>query len=115
LQLTNVTSAGHIEGRSSLQLQLVSLTIHGRGYAIHSAPFVKAGSSRGKRSAEVIGGAAAVGAVIGGIFHHKKGAAEGAAAGAGVGSAAQFATKGDAVRIDPETKITFTLRSPVVT
>ena len=115
LQLTNVANAGHIEGRSLLQLQLVSLTIHGRGYAVHSAPFVKAGSSRGKRSAEVIGGAAAVGAVIGGIFHHKKGAAEGAAAGAGVGSAAQFATKGDFVRIDPETKITFTLRSPVVT
>ena len=111
--LASVNQAGHIAGRSELVLRLASVSIHGKSYPVASDTYVKLGSSRGKRSAEVIGGAAAVGAVIGGIFGHKKGAAGGAAAGAGAGTATQYATKGQPVTIASETHIDFTLRGPI--
>ncbi len=113
LVLTNVAQAGHIEGRSEVKLELVSISINGASYAVRSSLFAKQGASRGKRSAAVIGGGAAVGATIGGIFGHKKGAAVGAVSGAGAGTAAQMATKGQAVTIPSETRIEFTLRTPI--
>ncbi|HLG98061.1 MAG TPA: protein kinase [Bryobacteraceae bacterium] len=111
--LANETQAGHIEGRNSVSLQLVALTFGGYNYPVRSSTFQQEGASRGKRSAEVIGGGAAVGAVIGGIFGHGKGAAAGAAAGAGAGTGAQYATKAAPVVIPSETRIDFTLRTPI--
>jgi hypothetical protein len=61
----------------------------------------------------VIGGTAALGAIIGAIAGGGKGAAIGAGAGAGVGTAAQVMTKGQRVRIPSETRLTFTLQRPV--
>jgi len=79
--LAGVNQAGHIKGRSDVQLELVSVTIHGTPYPVKTSVFEQQGSSRGKRSAAIIGGGAAVGAAIGGVFGHKKGAAVGAASG----------------------------------
>jgi Protein kinase domain len=112
--LANVAQAGHIEGRSEVRLHLISLNIHGRSYPVRSAFFEKVGASRGQRSAEVIGGSAAAGAVLGGILGHGKGAAIGAAAGAGAGTTVQMATKGASVFIPSETRIDFVLRGPIV-
>ncbi len=111
--LASVAQAGHIEGRSGVKLQLISVTLHGAAHSVRSSVFEQQGSSRGKRSAVIIGGGAAVGAAIGGIFGRKKGAAEGAAAGAGAGTATQMVTKGQAVTIPSETRIEFTLRTPL--
>jgi serine/threonine protein kinase len=112
--LATSTQAGHIEGRSAVSLRLISVSIHGVNYPVRSSAFVKEGSSRGKRSAVVIGGGAAVGAAIGGIFGRKRGAAEGAVAGAGAGTGAQLLTKAEAVTIPSETRIDFILHSPIV-
>ena len=112
--LANVAQAGHIQGRSEVRLQLISLNIHGRSYPVRSTFFEKAGASRGKRSAEVIGGGAAAGAVLGGIFGRGKGAAIGAAAGAGAGTTVQMATQGAPVIIPSETRIDFVLRGPIM-
>jgi predicted Ser/Thr protein kinase len=112
--LANSSQAGHIEGRSAVSLQLVSVSIHGVAYPVRSSSYVKEGSSRGKRSAVVIGGGAAVGAAIGGIFGRRRGAAEGAAAGAGAGTGAQLLTKPEAITIPSETRIDFILHSPIV-
>ena len=71
------------------------------------------GASRGKRSAEVIGGGAALGALIGAIAGGGKGAAIGAAAGAGGGTAVQAMTHGQQVKIPSETRLDFTLHAPV--
>jgi len=81
---------------------------------VRSSSYVRQGSSRGKRSAVVIGVVAAVGAAIGGIFGRKRGAAEGAVAGAGAGTGAQLMTKAEAVTIPSETQIDFILHSPLV-
>jgi predicted Ser/Thr protein kinase len=112
--LASSSQAGHIERRSAISLQLISVSIRGVAYPVRSSSYVKQGSSRGKRSAVVIGGGAAVGAAIGGIFGRKKGAAEGAVAGAGAGTGAQLMTKAEAITIPSETQIDFVLHSPIV-
>jgi hypothetical protein len=111
--LINVTQAGAIEGRSEIKLELVSLAINGANYVVRSNLFDQQGVARGKQSAKVIAGGAAVGAAIGGIFGKGKGAAAGAAAGAGGGAAAQMANKAPPVIVPAETRIKFTLRTPI--
>ena len=114
LKLVSERSAGHIKGRSEVELQLVSLTVGGRTYAVNSGVYQQeAASSRGKQTAKRVGIGAALGAAIGAIAGGGKGAAIGAGVGAGAGTGVQMATKGQAVKIPPETRIDFTLRSPL--
>ena len=96
-----------------VHLELVSISISGIPYVVRSNLFSKEGASRGKRSAALIGGGAAVGAAIGGIFGRGKGAAIGAASGAGAGAATQAATKAPPVSVPSETRIIFTLRTAI--
>ena len=68
--------------------------------------------SRGARSAKVIGGTAALGAIIGALAGGGKGVAIGAGSGAAVGTGAEVLTKGQTVKIPSETRLTFTLQQP---
>src|SRR5579884_543411 len=114
LKLVGVRNAGHIKGRSEVQLQLVSVTVGGKTYAVDTGTYQQeASSSRGKQTAERAGIGAAIGGIIGAIAGGGKGAAIGAGVGAGAGTGVQMATKAQAVKIPPETKIDFTLRSPL--
>lgn len=114
LKLVSVNNAGHIKGRSQVQLQLISVTAGGKTYAVDSGTYQQeATSSRGKQTAERAGIGAAVGGIIGAIAGGGKGAAIGAGVGAGAGTGVQMVTKAQAVKIPPETKIDFTLRSPL--
>jgi hypothetical protein len=113
LRLTDASSAGKFKGRSELTVSLDSFTYQGKTYRLSSSDVQQQGASRGKRSAEVIGGGAVLGAIIGGIAGGGKGAAIGAAAGGGAGTAVQAMTHGEKVKIPSETKLDFTLRDPV--
>ncbi len=114
LRLVEVRSAGHIRGRSAVELSLVSLNVAGQSYEVDTSVYQQqAASSRGKRSAKVIGGAAGLGALIGAIAGGGKGAAIGAAVGAGGGTAVQAGTKARQVKIPSETRLDFTLRRSV--
>jgi hypothetical protein len=113
VRLATAKSAGHIQGQSQLQLELINVTINGVPYETHSGYYEQHGGSRGKRSAETIGGGAVLGALLGGIIGHGKGAAIGSIAGAGAGTAVQVSTKGQQVKIPSETKLDFTLTNPV--
>ncbi len=106
-------SAGHFTGRSDIGLELTRLTVHGRSYELRTNQFTREGASRGTRTAETVGGGAALGAIIGGVAGHGKGAAIGAAAGAGAGTAVQAMTKGQQIRIPSETVLEFRLTAPV--
>ena len=110
-KLEQVQSAGSIKGQSQLQLGLTSIRINGEIVPITTGDYEVAGASRGKQSAERIGGVAALGAVIGAIAGGGKGAAIGAGAGAGVGTAVQVATKGQQVRVPSETVLDFKLQT----
>lgn len=113
VKLVDDVQSGKIEGRTVLTLDIVSLRINGREVDVDTAAITEQSGSRTARSGKVIGGTAALGAIIGAIAGGGKGAAIGAGAGAGVGTAAQVATKGQRVRIPSETRLTFTLQQPV--
>jgi BON domain len=109
VRLVNARSAGHLSGQSELQIELVRLSYQGRSYPLVSSTYDLKGTSRGKRTAATIGGAAAIGAAIGAIAGGGKGAAIGAGTGAGAGTIYQGVTRGKQVKIPSETLITFTL------
>jgi hypothetical protein len=113
-RLGTVKSAGSIKGRSELELELTGIRINGRLVPLSSGDYEVAGKSRGKQSAERIGGAAALGAIIGAVAGGGKGAAIGATVGAGAGTAVQVLTKGQQVRVPSETVLDFTLSAPLV-
>jgi len=113
VRLVESRSAGRMTGRSELHVELVGLAIGAQSYAVETGMIEKAGASRGKRTAETVGGGAALGALIGAIAGKGKGAAIGGAIGAGAGTAVQASTKGEQVQIPPETKLDFTLRAPL--
>ncbi len=113
LKLVNASTAGRITGRSELTVSLDSFVYQGKKYIVSSSDVQEKGGSRGKRSAAVIGGGAALGAIIGGIAGGGKGAAIGAAAGGGSGAAVQALTKGEQVKIPAETRLDFTLHAPL--
>jgi len=111
--LVEVKSAGKFAGQSIVVLQLDSITSGGRTYNIQTDQYKKQGSSRGKNTAEKVGGGAALGAIIGAIAGGGKGAAIGAAAGGGIGGGVQAATKGQQIKLPSETVLNFTLQAPV--
>jgi len=113
VKLVDDVQSGKIEGRTVLTLDIVSLRIDGREVNVDTTAITEQSGSRTARSGKVIGGTAALGAIIGAIAGGGKGAAIGAGAGAGAGTVAQVATKGQRVRVPSETRLTFTLQQPV--
>jgi hypothetical protein len=113
VRLVDAQSAGHIEGESELELELIALTVNGVPYVTTSGYYAQHGASRGARTAETVGGGAVLGALIGGILGRGKGAAIGSVAGAGAGTAVQVSTKGQQVKVPAETKLDFTLKDPL--
>lgn len=114
LRIVSERNAGHIKGQSMVELKLVSVTVGGQVYNVNSGVYQReAKGSRGKQTAERAGIGAAVGGIIGAIAGGGKGAAIGAGVGAGAGTGVQMATKAPPVNIPSETKIDFTLNSPL--
>ena len=112
-KLVEMKEPGKIAGGGQLTLSLVSINIDGQAVDVNSQSVTQTGESRKGQSAKVIGGTAALGAIIGALAAGGKGAAIGAVAGGGAGTAAQVLTKGTEVRIPSETRLTFTLDQAV--
>jgi hypothetical protein len=113
VKLANAKSAGKVTGRSELGLELASIIFQGKTYNVVSSDVKQTGTSRGKQSAERIGGGAALGALIGAVAGGGKGAAIGAAVGGGAGTGVQVFTHGQQVKIPSETRLDFTLQQPL--
>lgn len=114
-RLTTAQSAGHIEGKSELRLELTDISINDRLRPIVTGDYSLAGSSRGESSAKRIGGATAGGAILGAILGGGKGAAIGAGVGAGAATTVQATTRGEQVKVPSETLLEFHLDRPLVT
>jgi hypothetical protein len=112
-KLAQAKSAGKISGSSDLTLELTGVRINGVIQPVTSTDYDVKGKSRGKQSAERIGGGAAVGAIIGAIAGGGKGAAIGAGVGGGAGTAVQVLTHGQQVRVPSETLLEFRLQQPL--
>ena len=113
IMLSDAQQSGKIEGRTVLTLELRSISVNGRTYDSTSSTVSRESGSLGSRSAKVIGGTAALGAIIGAIAGGGRGAAIGAGSGAAVGTAAQVITSGQKVKVPAETLLTFTLQNPI--
>ena len=116
LAVRSASRGGRFKGTSDLLVDLASVSVGGRQYAVGSPDLEtrgKQGLGANKRTAEYVGGASAIGAIIGAIAGQGKGAAIGAGAGAGAGVIAEVATKGGSVRIPAETVLTFQLDQPL--
>jgi hypothetical protein len=116
LALRSATRGGRFEGADDLLVDLASVSVGGRRYAVVSSDVErrgKQGLGANKRTAEYVGGVSALGAIIGAIAGQGKGAAIGAGAGAGAGAVAEIATKGGGIRIPAETILTFQLEQPL--
>jgi hypothetical protein len=113
--IKSLTQGGKIKGQADLVLDLASVSIDGRQYALSTADLEekgRAGLGKNKRTAEFLGGGAAVGGVVGALLGGGKGAAIGAGIGAGGGTAAQALTRGN-IRVEAETILTFKLDAPL--
>lgn len=111
--LVDVKSASKFAGKSVLVLQLDSISSGGKTYSLQTDQYRKEGSSRGKNTAEKVGGGAVLGGIIGALAGGGKGAGIGAAAGAGVGGGVQAASKSQQIKLPSETVLNFTLQAPI--
>ena len=109
-------ATGGTTGSPELTLDLNSVTVNGRNYLVSTADVSKKGNSgigKNKRTAEMVGGGAALGTLLGAIAGGGKGAVIGAIAGAAAGGTAQVLTKGKEVKVPAETVLKFKLDQPV--
>ena len=113
-RISNVNEAGRVAGAAQLGLELTQVTVNGIPYSMTTSEYQEAGEARGGQTAKRAAGGAAVGAIIGAIAGGGKGAAIGAGVGGGGATAVQVMTKGEKLNIPSETKLEFTLRSPLV-
>jgi len=111
--VVNAKKQGTFKGEATLAVKLTRLEVRGKGYMVASSTYGGTEKGKGKRTAVVTGGAAAAGALIGGLAGGGKGAAIGAAVGGGGGLAASGATGGKNVQFSAEQRITFKLEEAV--
>lgn len=114
--IKSASKGGRFRGASDLVLDLTSVTINGRSYAIDTVDISQKGKSgvgANTRTAKYTGGGAALGAIIGAIAGGGKGAAIGVGAGAGAGALTQVLTKGGAIKVPAESVLTFSLDKPL--
>jgi len=104
---------GRVKGRARLELVLDEITTSNHTYKISTEPFIAVGGSNKDRDAGMIAGGAGVGAIIGAVTGGGKGAAIGAIIGGGTGTTAVLLTKGDQLKLEPETKVNFVLSKDI--
>ncbi len=116
LTVQNVSAGNMGVGSNQVALALQSVNINGRTYNVISNTTKQSGNrgiGANKRTAEMTGGGAVLGTVIGAIAGGAKGAVIGAIVGGGAGAAAQVATRGKEVKVPAESVLTFKLDQPL--
>jgi hypothetical protein len=113
MKLTDDKESGKLTGKTELTMDILSVRVNGKLVDIDTAEVTTSSGSRTGKTAKVVGGTTALGAIIGALAGGGKGAAVGAASGAAVGGGVQVMTKGQRVKIPSETRLTFTLQQPV--
>jgi hypothetical protein len=108
--------SGGISGTAELTLALHSIRIGNQTYLVQTSEVEQQGESgigANRRTAEIVGGGAAVGAIIGAIAGGGKGAAIGALGGAAAGAGVQILTRGKEVRVPAEAVLRFRVEEPL--
>ena len=108
-KVVTTKAQGKFKGEAILTVKLTRINVRGKNYPIATRAFTEIEKGKGKRTAIVTGGGAALGALIGGLAGGGKGAAIGAGVGGGGGLAASGATGGKNVTLAAESRVTFRL------
>jgi hypothetical protein len=109
-------SSGNVSS-PDLVLDLDSVTINGRVHRVYTSELKESngkGVGENKRTAEMLGGGAAIGSLVGAIFGGGRGAAIGAGGGTGGGFLTEILTRGKHVKVPAETILHFRLEKPLV-
>ena len=104
---------GKIKGAALLEVRLTSVSIGGTEHAIDTTAVERTEKGKGKRTAEIAGGGAALGGIIGGIAGGGKGAAIGLLAGGGAGGAGAAYTGNKDIVLPAEAALSFKLKAPL--
>ncbi len=104
-----------VKGTNEMALKLHDISIGGKVYdtATDYAQLKAEGSSKKSKAVKRGVGLGALGAGIGGLAGGGKGAGIGAAVGGGVGALSAAAAKGPHLKIPAESRLTFSLKSPL--
>jgi len=116
-KLLIVSNSSGGAGSPYLYLDLDSVNINGVSHRVLTSELKESnqkGFGKNKRTAEFLGGGAALGGLFGAILGGGKGAAIGAASGAGGGFLTQLFTRGKQVKVPAETVLHFRLERPLV-
>ncbi|MGB7846289.1 MAG: hypothetical protein WBL63_11790, partial [Candidatus Acidiferrum sp.] len=73
--IVNAKKQGTFKGEADLAVRLKSIHVHGKEYEVATSTYAGTEKGKGKRTAAVTGGGAAIGALIGGLAGGGKGAA----------------------------------------
>jgi hypothetical protein len=111
--VSDAKALGKFKGGAVLQLKLNSIEVEGKARSIETSSVVREEKGKGKRTAVLAGGGAAVGALIGGLAGGGKGAAIGALAGGGAGTAGAAYTGNKDIVLPAEAAVSFKLESPL--
>ncbi len=109
-------SSGGATGSPEMVLDIQSITVGGRRYVVSTTDLIEntgTGLGKNKRTAETVGGGAALGTIIGAIAGGAKGAGIGVLIGAAGGAGVEVLNKGRDVRVPAETLLNFRLNRPV--
>jgi hypothetical protein len=115
LVVKNVSTGG-TTGSPELALAIQSISIGGRRYDVSTASEKQSGNQgigKNRRTAEMVGGGAALGTLLGAVAGGGKGAVIGAIAGAAAGGTAQVLTKGKEIKVPAESTLQFRLDQPL--
>lgn len=105
-------SSGGATGSPDMVLDVQSLTVGGRQYLLSTEDLQEnsgTGLGKNRRTAETVGGGAALGSIIGAIAGGAKGAAIGVLVGAAGGAGIEVLNKGKDLRVPAETLLRFRL------
>ncbi len=100
---------GRFAGGAVLEVRLDSVDLKGSTTPVEAAPLTFSEKGKGKRTAVLTGGGAALGGIIGGLAGGGKGALIGAAAGGGAGAGGAAFTGNKDVVLPAESALTFEL------
>jgi hypothetical protein len=108
--VTQAHASGRFKGGATLAVELNSIHLNGQTYPIRTSSVTSESKGKGKRTAGMIGGGTAGGALIGGLAGGGKGALIGGAIGAGAGTVGA-ATGNRDITLKSESPLSFQLKS----
>jgi hypothetical protein len=107
--VTDAKPLGKFAGGAVLQVRLDSISLNGVDLPVQAALRTFSAKGKGKRTAVIAGGGAALGGIIGALAGGGKGAAIGLAAGGGAGAGGAALTGNKDILLPAESAVTFQL------